>query len=165
MWRKCRSWVLLGPQFLISSIKMINCLEKVVDRVDLAEWVGSTGWRSWFYWMTESARWGDGVNSIGWCKRLRELKDITPRVPEDTFSAVVTRLSMFAEPSRQVCWLQSAALLSLVATLYSSRYFSHIIRKIRECLLFHFLRNTEAGFGDGANDGSDGIAIAAMRYG
>ena len=116
MWRKCRSWVLLWPRFLISSIKAINCLEKLVDRVDLVEWVGSTGWRSRFYWMTESARWDKEVNSIGWCKRLRELKDITPRVPGDTFSAVATRLSRSAEPSRQVCWLQSAALLSLVTT-------------------------------------------------
>ena len=52
-----------------------------------------------FYWMTESARWDKGVNSIGWCKRLRELKDITPWVPEDTFSEVATRLSRSAEPS------------------------------------------------------------------
>ena len=72
-----------------------------------------------FYWMTESARWDKGVNSIGWCKRLRELKDITPRVPEDTFSEVATRLSRSAEPSRQVCWLQSARLLSLVASPFN----------------------------------------------
>ena len=45
------------------------------------------------------------------------------------------------------------------------QYIFHIIRKKRDCLLFHFLRNTEAGFGDGADNGSDGIAIAAMRYG
>ena len=35
--------LLLGPRFLLSSIKMINCLEKVVDRVDLAERVCSAG--------------------------------------------------------------------------------------------------------------------------
>ena len=29
--------LLLGPRFLLSSIKVINCLEKVVDRGDLAE--------------------------------------------------------------------------------------------------------------------------------
>ena len=45
------------------------------------------------------------------------------------------------------------------------QYILHLIRQIRDCLVFHFLRNTEAGLGYGANDGSDGIAIAAMRYG
>ena len=45
------------------------------------------------------------------------------------------------------------------------QYILHLIRKIRDCLVFHILRNTESGFGDGADDGSDGIAIAAMRYG
>ena len=43
-------------------------------------------------------------------------------------------------------------------------YIFHVIRQIAQSLLFHFLRNTESGFGDGADDGSDGIAIAAMRY-
>ena len=32
-----------------------------------------------------------------------EQTGITPRVPEDTFSEVATRLSRPAEPSRQVC--------------------------------------------------------------
>ena len=45
------------------------------------------------------------------------------------------------------------------------QYILHIIWQKRDSLLFHFLRNSEAGFGDGADDGSDGIAIAAMRYG
>lgn len=45
------------------------------------------------------------------------------------------------------------------------QYIFHIIRKKRNCLLFYFLWNTKSGFGDGADDGSDGIAIAAMRYG
>lgn len=45
------------------------------------------------------------------------------------------------------------------------QYFFHIIRQITDSLLFHFLWNTKSCFGDGADDGSDGIAIAAMRYG
>ena len=45
------------------------------------------------------------------------------------------------------------------------QYFLHIIRQITDSLLFHFLWNTKSCFGDGADDGSDGIAIAAMRYG
>ena len=43
------------------------------------------------------------------------------------------------------------------------QYILHIIRQKRDSLLFHFLRNTEAGFGDGANDGSDGIAIVTVQ--
>ena len=45
------------------------------------------------------------------------------------------------------------------------QYILHLIRKMTDSFLFHILRNTESGFGDGADDGSDGIAIAAMRYG
>ena len=44
------------------------------------------------------------------------------------------------------------------------QYILHIIWKKRDCLLFYFLWNTKSGFGDGADDGSDGIAIAAMTY-
>ena len=43
------------------------------------------------------------------------------------------------------------------------QYIFYLIRQIRDSLLFHILWNSESGFGDGANDGSDGIAIAAMR--
>ena len=45
------------------------------------------------------------------------------------------------------------------------QYIFHIIRQIFYSSVLNLLRNTEAGFGDGADDGSDGIAIAAMRYG
>ena len=43
--------------------------------------------------------------------------------------------------------------------------FYHIIRQIRDSLLLHIFWTTKTVFGDRADDGSDGIAIAAMRYG
>ena len=45
------------------------------------------------------------------------------------------------------------------------QYIFHIIQQIFYSSVLNLLRNTEAGFGDGADDGSNGIAIAAMRYG
>ena len=45
------------------------------------------------------------------------------------------------------------------------QYILYLIRQKRDSLVFHILRNAKSGFGDGADDGSDGIAIAAMRYG
>ena len=44
------------------------------------------------------------------------------------------------------------------------QYILHLIRQIFHSSVLNLLRNTESGFGDTANDGSDGIAIAAMRY-
>lgn len=48
-------------------------------------------------------------------------KNITPRVPEDTFSAVATRLSSFAEPSGNTLFLsyQSSLLEIFNHSLYS----------------------------------------------
>ena len=43
------------------------------------------------------------------------------------------------------------------------QYILHIIRQKRDSLLFHFFRNSEARFDDGANDGSDGIAIVTVQ--
>ena len=45
------------------------------------------------------------------------------------------------------------------------QYILHLIRRIFHSSVLNLLWNTESGFGNRANDGSDGIAIAAMRYG
>ena len=50
----------------------------------------------------------------GWRKYLLELEKVSFRVLESNFSIVVTRLGSSAEPSQQVCRLQSAPLPSLV---------------------------------------------------
>ena len=53
--------------------------------------------------------WGSSKYRLGY-------KHISFGVQGSIFLNVVTRLSRRAEPSRQVCWLQSARLLSLVAS-------------------------------------------------
>ena len=53
--------------------------------------------------------WGTSKYRLGY-------KHISFGVQGSIFLNVVTRLSRRAEPCRQVCWLQSARLLSLVAT-------------------------------------------------
>ena len=52
----------------------------------------------------------------GWRKYLLELEKVSFRVLESNFSIVATRLGSSAEPSQQVCRLQSAPLSSLVGT-------------------------------------------------
>ena len=44
------------------------------------------------------------------------------------------------------------------------QYIMHLIRQVLHSSVLNFLRNTESGLGNRADDGSDGIAIAAMRY-
>ena len=50
---------------------------------------------------------------------LNRFKDLEYEVQEGCFGKIPTRLSRPAEPSQQLCRLQSAGLPSLVATLFS----------------------------------------------
>ena len=55
--------------------------------------------------------------------------------------------------------------LYFVFTSKLFQYILHLIRQIFHSSVLNLLWNIESGFGDAADDGSDGIAIAAMRYG
>ena len=54
--------------------------------------------------------------------------------------------------------------LYFVFTSKLFQYILHLIRQIFHSSVLNLLWNIEARFCDGANDSSDGIAIAAMRY-
>ena len=64
------------------------------------------------FWVQEYIFWSTSKYRLGY-------KHISFGVQGSIFLNVVTRLSRRAEPSRQVCWLQSARLLSLVVTPFN----------------------------------------------
>ena len=45
------------------------------------------------------------------------------------------------------------------------QYIFHIIQQITDSLVFHFLRKTKSSFGNRADDGPDGVAVATMKNG
>ena len=45
------------------------------------------------------------------------------------------------------------------------QYIFHIIQQITDSLVFHFLRKTKSSFGNRADDGPNGVAVATMKNG
>ena len=68
-----------------------------------------SGFKNISFGVQEHIFWGSSKYRLGY-------KHTSFGVQGSIFLNVVTRLSRRAEPSRQVCWLQSARLLSLVAS-------------------------------------------------
>ena len=75
-----------------------------------------------------------------------EAKRVSFRVLEHSFLRAATRLGSSAEPSQQVCSLQSAGLLSLVATPFSHTTINLLVVQLQKrqtpviiycCLKFH----------------------------
>ena len=71
-----------------------------------------SGFKNISFGVQEYIFWGSSKYRLGY-------KHISFGVQGSIFLNVVTRLSRRAEPSRQVCWLQSARLLSLVVTPFN----------------------------------------------
>ena len=67
----------------------------------------------------ETFLWVQRDVSFSFRRLLFELKETASRVEGDCFSKVATRLSRPAEPSQQLCRLQSAGLPSLVTTPFN----------------------------------------------
>ena len=67
----------------------------------------------------ETFLWVQRDVSLSLKRLLLEFKETTFRVERDYFSKVATRLSRPAEPSQQLCRLQSAGLPSLVTTPFN----------------------------------------------
>ena len=85
-------------------VEMSPCLEWFVS---LSERIRLLKWKNTSLWMKEYVSLGERI-------RLLEWKKPSSGVQGYNFLKVVTRLGRSAEPSQQVCSLQSAGLASLV---------------------------------------------------